>query len=736
MKRNDLLSMTIDLVLAWIMALAGVFCLATGFHMAVDISYVALTALFFALLAVVSARIKHGWLLLLLAAPISLWLLLKLDFISNYYSLLHHILALFSRGYGWGVPEFLTAYDEWDLTLTLQALAGLCALLAGYSLQKCRHTLAALSILVPVLPCIVLTDTVPSTPVLLLAILCLAFLALTAHTRKTNTRQANRLATLVVIPLVLSGFLLVQQFPRHGYQVPDISQGFYALMDKVAAKLPFLNHIPGPDLPSYHPLASVALGDTGPRPVQNHKVMEVVTSYQGPLYLRGRSYVNYTGTAWEVHSLYEPYKMPSRTYLEKTQYSIRIQTPSAAYLRYFPYYTNQTITLENGMLSNEARDASYTYSFYTLPGNWERTWKLENPILTPAQASYQNMEAYLQLPQDTRNAALSHLKRAGIREGMNLVQIAQLVRSYVEHSADYNTATAYMPKDAQDFAIWFLERSETGYCVHFASAATVLLRAAGIPARYVEGFLVDGRLGQVIDVTAQQAHAWVEYYLPDFGWVILEATPSDGLPVVGPTEPPVTIPPSTNPTEPPVTTEPSVPTQPTRPTDPSLPTIPTTPTGPTEPTTPTTPTTPATRPTAPTQPPETTVPAGEAPDHQRFDWNWLWPILEAIGWLTGLAAALYGQWKLRLTLRRRAMAGKQLKAVYRAWRYGCMLARLCGHPPPKPLLDLLKKAKFSRNGLSDWERRQFDRYHTACIRLLQKRPWPIGLLLRLIFAAW
>ena len=66
MKRNDLLSMTIDLVLAWIMALAGVFCLATGFHMAVDISYVALTALFFALLAVVSARIKHGWLLLLL----------------------------------------------------------------------------------------------------------------------------------------------------------------------------------------------------------------------------------------------------------------------------------------------------------------------------------------------------------------------------------------------------------------------------------------------------------------------------------------------------------------------------------------------------------------------------------------------------------------------------------------------------------------------------------------------
>ena len=77
-----------------------------------------------------------------------------------------------------------------------------------------------------------------------------------------------------------------------------------------------------------------------------------------------------------------------------------------------------------------------------------------------------------------------------------------------------------------DFAQWFLEKSDTGYCVHFATAATVLLRAAGIPARYVEGYMVDCRPEVKNIVTNQEAHAWVEYFDPVFSvWWILEATP-------------------------------------------------------------------------------------------------------------------------------------------------------------------------------------------------------------------
>ena len=65
-----------------------------------------------------------------------------------------------------------------------------------------------------------------------------------------------------------------------------------------------------------------------------------------------------------------------------------------------------------------------------------------------------------------------------------------------------------------------------------------------------------------------------------------------------------------------------------------------------------------------------------------------------------------------------------------------MLAKLCGHKQPKPLLELLKKAKFSRNGLNDRELDQFARYQQACIRGLAKKPWPLRLLLRLVLAIW
>ena len=88
-----------------------------------------------------------------------------------------------------------------------------------------------------------------------------------------------------------------------------------------------------------------------------------------------------------------------------------------------------------------------------------------------------------------------------------------------------------------DFVRWFLTNGDKGYCVHFASSAVVLLRAAGIPARYVTGYLVSasqwqalGSDGYIAPVMDSNAHAWAEYYLPGVGWVVLEATPSESTP--------------------------------------------------------------------------------------------------------------------------------------------------------------------------------------------------------------
>ena len=68
--------------------------------------------------------------------------------------------------------------------------------------------------------------------------------------------------------------------------------------------------------------------------------------------------------------------------------------------------------------------------------------------------------------------------------------------------------------------------SRRGYCEHYATLMTVLLRKHNIPARFVEGFLpgtLDKRTG-VEQVFNSNAHAWVEVYFPGYGWFMFDPT--------------------------------------------------------------------------------------------------------------------------------------------------------------------------------------------------------------------
>ena len=92
--------------------------------------------------------------------------------------------------------------------------------------------------------------------------------------------------------------------------------------------------------------------------------------------------------------------------------------------------------------------------------------------------------------------------------------------------------------------------SKRGYCQHYASAMVMLLRRAGVPARYVEGYLPGKRVNGVETITQGRTHAWVEAWFPGFGWVEFDPTGGNGavpteLPA-GPTLAPATPMPSTS----------------------------------------------------------------------------------------------------------------------------------------------------------------------------------------------
>ncbi len=77
----------------------------------------------------------------------------------------------------------------------------------------------------------------------------------------------------------------------------------------------------------------------------------------------------------------------------------------------------------------------------------------------------------------------------------------------------------------------FVLQHKSAHCEYFASAAVVMLRAAGVPTRYVSGYYAheSGGRGWAL-VRQRDAHAWAESWIAGTGWVTVDATPGNGRP--------------------------------------------------------------------------------------------------------------------------------------------------------------------------------------------------------------
>lgn len=75
---------------------------------------------------------------------------------------------------------------------------------------------------------------------------------------------------------------------------------------------------------------------------------------------------------------------------------------------------------------------------------------------------------------------------------------------------------------------YFINESRRGICSDYASALTVLARAAGLTARYCEGFTMPqecyNAVSGLYEITGKQAHAWTQIYIPGSGWIDFDGT--------------------------------------------------------------------------------------------------------------------------------------------------------------------------------------------------------------------
>ena len=269
---------------------------------------------------------------------------------------------------------------------------------------------------------------------------------------------------------------------------------------------------------------------------------------------------------------------------------------------------------------------------------------------------------YTQLP--------SHLEETLFYDTQNIVagsatpyDKACAIQRHLQRYYRY-TLSPEEPPENQDFVTYFLYVGKEGYCTYFASAMTVMCRLAGLPARYVEGFLAEPAADGIAYVTGQNAHAWTEVYFEGFGWVPFDPTPGqmnmdrDPPPQDDP-EPTPTPTPTPEPTPSPTPTHDPNSNEPTPSPTPSF----------EEPT---------------PEPPPLTPPPERPPEQDDPDLSWLW-------WLLAIAvlAALIVRMILRSPDR---VAAKQEAVQDQLFIYGNAVAqvlRMRGHkvqPGETPML--------------------------------------------------
>lgn len=109
-----------------------------------------------------------------------------------------------------------------------------------------------------------------------------------------------------------------------------------------------------------------------------------------------------------------------------------------------------------------------------------------------------------------------------------IYDVTERIRDVLGKKAVYREQPETAPEGMEPIS-WFLNKGHQGNAVLFASAAVEAYRVQGIPARYVEGYLVrqeqitqsDGK----VTLTNQDSHAWVEVYLDGVGWIPIDVTP-------------------------------------------------------------------------------------------------------------------------------------------------------------------------------------------------------------------
>lgn len=217
-------------------------------------------------------------------------------------------------------------------------------------------------------------------------------------------------------------------------------------------------------------------------------------------------------------------------------------------LLYYPYYTGYDTALGKVLVNFNSADAAQTDSYD--PGSRTLTVKYSPDVQSEPETSNVD-EKYLQIPEINKPVVAEFCENAGIKDTDSVDVRIQKVYSYFWDNYPYTLHPGATPA-REDYVNYFLQTTRKGLCANYATAGALILRYMGIPARYVEGYVIDysdvadadildpadfsyddyykgdselGRTAVVqVNVTDGAAHAWIEAFI-DGRWQVVELTP-------------------------------------------------------------------------------------------------------------------------------------------------------------------------------------------------------------------
>ncbi|WP_286708486.1 DUF3488 and transglutaminase-like domain-containing protein [Psychrobacter sp. UBA2514] len=142
-----------------------------------------------------------------------------------------------------------------------------------------------------------------------------------------------------------------------------------------------------------------------------------------------------------------------------------------------------------------------------------------DPVLTEA-----SRRLNLALPAEGNPQARALAQQLFVQSGSDPVRYMAAIERWINQTEFRYTLSP--PRLNTDRIDEFLFQTKAGFCEHYSSSFTFMMRAAGIPARVVAGYQ-GGELsqgGDVWEVRQKDAHAWTEVWLEGQGWVRVDPT--------------------------------------------------------------------------------------------------------------------------------------------------------------------------------------------------------------------